>query len=171
MPSAAVVGAQPRAAGERARRGARPVLAPPASAQAAIHKCASATGAIVYQGHACGPTATAIETDAFPPLSVVPPPPRTSLERAPPAPKPPRVERVRRAEPARGDPAERRHLRAGMSEGEVIARIGPPDLTTGKGRRQSRWTWMPSSGDPETITSVLFDLGRVVEVERTVVKR
>jgi len=147
-------------------------LAAPARTPASIHKCASATGTIVYQGHACGPAATAIETDAFPPLSVVPPPPRTSLERAPPPPpKPARVERVRRAEPARGDPAERRHLRAGMSEGEVIARIGPPDLTTGKGRRQSRWTWMPSSGDPETITSVLFDLGRVVEVERTVVKR
>jgi len=147
------------------------VLAPAASAPASIHKCASASGAIVYQGHACGSSSMPIETDTFPTLSVVPPPPRPSLERAPPVPKPPRAERVRRAEPARGDPAERRHLRAGMSEGEVIARIGPPDLTTGKGRRQSRWTWMPSSGDPETITSVLFDLGRVIEVERTVVKR
>ena len=47
-----------------------------------------------------------------------------------------------------------------MSEGEVVARIGPPDLTTGKGRRLARWTWMPVPGDPDTITVVLFDVVR-----------
>ena len=58
-----------------------------------------------------------------------------------------------------------------MSEGEVVARIGTPDLTTGKGRRLARWTWMPVPGDPDTITVVLFDVGRIVEIERTVVRR
>ena len=47
----------------------------------------------------------------------------------------------------------------------------PADLTTGKGRRLARWTWMPVPGDPDTITVVLFDVGRIVEIERTVVKR
>ena len=52
-----------------------------------------------------------------------------------------------------------------------MARVGPPDLTTGKGRKQARWTWMPVPGDPDTITVVLFETGRAIEVERTVVKR
>lgn len=30
---------------------------------------------------------------------------------------------------------------------------------------------MPAPADPDTVTAVLFDTGRVVEVERTVVKR
>ena len=90
----------------------------------------------------------------------------------PPPARAPRAERARRPETQRpGNPADRKHLRAGMSEGEVVARIGPPDLTTGKGRRLARWTWMPVPGDPDTITVVLFDVGRIVEIERTVVKR
>ena len=52
-----------------------------------------------------------------------------------------------------------------------MARVGAPDLTTGKGRKQARWTWMPVPGDPDTITVVLFETGRAIEVERTVVKR
>ena len=143
------------------------------AACAAVHKCAAA-GGIVYQDRPCrdGESRDADVTDA--PLSVLPfPAPGRSIQkREPPPAKPPRVERPRRAEAAvPGNPAERRHLRVGMSEGEVIARVGPPDLTTGKGRKQSRWTWMPVPGDPDTITVVLFETGRAIEVERTVVKR
>ena len=141
-------------------------------ASGAVHKCAAPAG-IVYQDRPCreGEARDADLPDA--PLSVlpIPSPARTIQKREPPA-KPARAERSRRAEgPAPGNPAERRHLRVGMSEGEVMARVGPPDLTTGKGRKQSRWTWMPVPGDPETITVVLFETGRAVEVERTVVKR
>ena len=139
----------------------------------AVHKCPGPQG-IVYQDRPCGAGAADRDGDlADAPLSVLPAPsPARTLERREPAVKPPRQERPRRREPPRdGNPAERRHLRVGMSEGEVIARVGPPDLTTGKGRRQARWTWMPVPGDPDTITVVLFDVGRAIEIERTVVKR
>ena len=141
-------------------------------ALASIHKCIG-PGGTVYQDRPCGAAGLAREGDvAEAPLSVLPAPsPTRRIERREPAAKPPRSERLRRREaPRSGNPAERRHLRVGMSEGEVLARVGPPDLTTGKGRRQSRWTWMPVPGDPDTITVVLFDVGRAIEVERTVVK-
>jgi hypothetical protein len=144
-----------------------------ARAFAAVHKCV-APGGTVYQDQPCGagtPDRDGELADA--PLSVLPAPaPAHVIERRAPTPKPSRPERARRREPQReGNPAERRHLRVGMSEGEVIARVGPPDLTTGRGRRQVRWTWMPVPGDPDTITVVLFDVGRAIEVERTLVKR
>ncbi len=40
----------------------------------------------------------------------------------------------------------------------------------GKGRRSSRWSYLPAAGDPQTITTVVFDYGKVVEVERKMVK-
>lgn len=147
-------------------------VAPPAGA--AIHKCSGANGATSYQDRPCGPSATPADFDGTTaPMSVLPSPPTgtTGVRREAPA-RAARAERARRPEsPRRGNPADRKHLRAGMSEGEVVARIGPPDLTTGKGRRLARWTWMPVPGDPDTITVVLFDVGRIVEIERTVVKR
>jgi hypothetical protein len=139
---------------------------------AAVHKCAAADG-IVYQDRPCR-EGEARDTDVQDaPLSVLPfPSPGRTVEKRELPPKPVRAERPRRADaPVPGNPAERRHLRVGMSEGEVMARAGPPDLTTGKGRKQSRWTWMPVPGDPDTITVVLFETGRAIEVERTVVKR
>jgi hypothetical protein len=58
-----------------------------------------------------------------------------------------------------------------MHEGEVLARAGPPDLKSGGGSRKlARWTYMPADSDPQTITTVVFDYGRVVEVERKVVR-
>jgi hypothetical protein len=139
---------------------------------AVVHKCAGAAGT-VYRDRPCeGGSAGGPGLDDAP-LSVLPAPrPARTVERRETAPKPPRQERARHREPAhQGNPAERRHLRVGMTEGEVIARVGPPDLTTGKGRRHARWTWMPVPGDPDTITVVLFDVGRAVEIERTIVKR
>jgi hypothetical protein len=56
-----------------------------------------------------------------------------------------------------------------MSEGEVLARLGKPDLAT-KGGRRMRWTFLPAPGDPQTMTLVRFEDGRVVEVERRVVR-
>ena len=141
---------------------------------AAIHKCVGPTG-VAYQDKPCGAQAEARDADLpDATLSVLPMPAgeRRIERRPPPPPKPPRAERPRKAEAVRpGNPAERRYLRVGMSEGEVVARVGPPDLTSGKGRKQSRWTWLPVPTDPDTITVVLFETGRVIEVERTVIKR
>lgn len=69
-----------------------------------------------------------------------------------------------------GDPAERRHLRNGMSEGDVLAKVGAPDATSGKGSRHARWTYLPVARDPQTVTSLRFEDGKVVGVERKVVR-
>jgi hypothetical protein len=156
----------------RAAIAAGVVVALSEAASAAVHKCV-APGGIVYQDRPCR-EGEARDTDVpDAPLSVLPfPSPGRQVHQREPTAKPPRAERARRADaPAPGNPAERRHLRVGMSEGEVMARVGAPDLTTGKGRKQSRWTWMPVPGDPDTITAVLFETGRAIEIERTVVKR
>lgn len=77
---------------------------------------------------------------------------------------------VARAERTRaGDPAQRRYLAAGMQEGEVLARAGPPDMKTGGGKA-SRWTYLPHTGDPQTLTTVILEQGKVVDVERKVVR-
>ncbi len=72
----------------------------------------------------------------------------------------------------RGDAAERAHLRAGMSQGEVLARLGEPDTRAGgKGTRHARWTYLPAPGDPETITTLIVANGVLVEIDRKVVKK
>jgi uncharacterized protein DUF4124 len=77
-----------------------------------------------------------------------------------------------RTEKLRGDPAERRHLHSGMTEGEVLARVGTPDVTSGaKNGKQVRWTWLPAEGDPETITTVTLASGVVATVERKLIKK
>ena len=58
-----------------------------------------------------------------------------------------------------------------MSEAEVLARIGAPDLKSGgAGRRSARWSYLPSPADPQTVTTLLFDYGKVIEVERKVLR-
>jgi hypothetical protein len=157
----------------RAAIAAGVVVALSEAASSAVHKCA-APGGIVYQDRPCR-EGEARDTDVpDAPLSVCcrsrRPVARVQRREAPETARARRARQTRRGAGA-GQPAGRRHLRVGMSEGEVMARVGPPDLTTGKGRKQSRWTWMPVPGDPDTITVVLFETGRAIEVERTVVKR
>ena len=65
---------------------------------------------------------------------------------------------------------ERRHVKDGMSDGEVLSRLGPPDLQSGKTGRKMRWTYLPAPGDPQTVTLLRFEDGRVVAVERTTLR-
>jgi hypothetical protein len=59
-----------------------------------------------------------------------------------------------------------------MSEGEVRARLGQPDATSGaKDRKSARWTYLPAPGDPQTVTSVTFANGVVSHVERKIVRK
>ena len=57
-----------------------------------------------------------------------------------------------------------------MSEGEVIARVGPPDMTSSRSRKGHRWTYMPVPEDHNTITNLTFDNGRLIEIERKVMR-
>jgi hypothetical protein len=137
------------------------------AAQAPVYKCRGAGGP-VYQDSPCREGHSLRDFDADPPpLSVVPferPRERASAHAArPPRPaKAPSSSRQAGASPA-GDPAERRHVKEGMSEGEVLARLGAPDFKAGK-----RWTYLPVAGDPQTVTIVRFEDGSVRTVERRV---
>ncbi len=153
-------------------------LVPAAGSAQGMFKCAGRDGTPIYQDGPC-PQGTELRDFQADPatVSVVPmrPAPGTTTRlSAPPSRAKATAERSSsaKAKPEKtGDPAERRHVRPGMGEGEVLARLGTPDLQSGgKGRREARWTYMPVPGDAQTLTTLLFEYGKVVEVERKVVR-
>ena len=145
-------------------------------AAAALYKCAKDKG-VVYQDLPCPPGKQLRDLEADPPtLSVLPGTP-VPASRAAAEPKASSSrERTRTSERATvhratggGNPADRRFIRAGMSEGEVVMRIGRPDLRTkGNGKGGQRWSYLPVAGDADTMTTVTFAGGKVVEVDRRV---
>lgn len=73
------------------------------------------------------------------------------------------------------DASERRVIREGMSEGEVVMKIGRPDsesVDTGYGAKVAvkRWMYFPAPGDPQTLTTLTIREGQVVEVSRQVAR-
>ena len=149
------------------------------AAHAEVYKCAGDGGRPIYQEMPCpaGKELRNFQTDP-PEITILPG--NTKANGA--APPPPKAQPGKEANPdkptkapsdkPRGDPAERRHLHTGMSEGEVLAWVGKPDVITGqKTGKQVRWTWMPAEADPETVTTVTLVAGIVTNVERTHVKR
>ena len=150
----------------------------PGSASASVYKCIGEDGKQpIYQDSPCpaGKELRNFDTDPAE-LSVIPfraIPGTTSTQVAPKeakVPPAPRVER-KKENAAVVDIAQRKFIAPGMSEGEVIARVGQPDMSSGgKGRKTSRWSYLPAAGDPQTITTIVFDYGKVIEVERKVVK-
>jgi hypothetical protein len=73
-----------------------------------------------------------------------------------------------------GKAEERRFIRTGMSESEVVRRIGKPevDASTSRNKRKDgkRWSYLPTEGDPQTITTVTIVAGQVTDVERKIVR-
>ena len=73
-----------------------------------------------------------------------------------------------------GKAAERRFIRAGMSEAEVIRRIGKPEVDATTQRKQGKsaklWSYLPAAGDPDTITTITIAGGMVTAVERKIVR-
>lgn len=147
-----------------------------AGAHAQIYKCAGHGNIPLYQGTPC-PPGQELRNFALDPaeVSVLPLPPSPSTGSAASAAarsngSASRPRATPRAERSRGgDPAQRRYLFAGMQAGEVLARAGAPDMKAG-GHRSSRWTYLPHPGDPQTLTTVVIEDGRVVNVERKVVR-
>ncbi len=71
------------------------------------------------------------------------------------------------------DAGDRKFIREGMSEGEVMMKIGRPDsesVDSGGGAKTTikRWIYFPASGDPQTITTITIREGRVAEISRQV---
>ncbi len=149
------------------------LLAAPA-ARAQVYKCAGEGTTPVYQDAPCPPGRELRNFESDPAnVSVMPmrpPAGTTSRVTAPQRERPVKPAKEGR-KAAHGDPAERRHVQPGMHEGEVLARLGAPDLKSGGGgRKVARWTYMPVPGDPQTLTTVVFEYGKVIEVERKVVR-
>jgi hypothetical protein len=73
------------------------------------------------------------------------------------------------------DANERRFIREGMSEGEVLMRIGKPDSQSedsggGASVAVKRWIYLPAYGDPQTLTTIVIRKGKVEEVIREVAR-
>lgn len=69
------------------------------------------------------------------------------------------------------DAKERKFIREGMSEGDVLMKIGKPDSEsedTGGGAKVKikRWIYMPAYGDDKTMTTIVLEQGKVKEVTR-----
>jgi hypothetical protein len=161
------------------------VLLVPAAARATVYKCLLDGGGVFYQDTPCAPGRELRDFDKDPAnVSVVPFGPPASTPGKPSTTRPhsaraepkPRTEPRARSAPSKkparaaGDATQRRFLRPGMSEGEVIARVGAPDMTRSASRKGSRWIYMPVSDDPHTITNLVFENGRLAEVERKVIR-
>jgi hypothetical protein len=144
-------------------------------AVAALYKCAADKG-VVYQDHACPPGRELRDLEADPAtLSVVP---GIAIEPAPR--KDPQLARSTRAVAPRatvhrargGSATERRFIRVGMSESEVVFRIGRPDVQARAGGKNGgrQWSYLPAAGDADTLTTLTLSGGKVVDVERRVAR-
>jgi hypothetical protein len=146
-------------------------------ASAGVYKCARDDGTVMYQEDPCPAGKELRDFEREPAsLSVIPfripsePAERASSSRN--AASSGKSERPsRKSEERQGNPAERKFLVPGIGEGEVIARIGRPDVSSGAGRKTMRWTYLPAPEDPQTVTTLTFELGRLVQVERKVVPK
>jgi hypothetical protein len=152
------------------------IVSPVAAAE--VYKCAGEGGIPVYQEMPCGPAKELRNFQLDPPEITILPAPRAGTPAGGIKDGPARNAKSDKAAtpgpkgPAAGNAAERMHVRLGMSEGEVLAKLGHPDTQVG-GRNASspRWTYLPAPGDPETVTTLTFTKGIVVDIERKVVKQ
>jgi hypothetical protein len=142
-------------------------------ANASVYKCQGDGGGVIYQEAPCPAGRELRNFDEDPPdLSVI----HGGVARGTTSVDKPTDSRTIQGDKTVGkvvgDPKERKFIRTGMTETEVLARIGRPDATAGGSKnRQTHWSYLPAEGDPDTVTSIVFAGGVVSEVTRKVVKR
>lgn len=147
-------------------------------APATVFKCEGPAGVPVYQDSPCAPGKELRDFDKDPPtvsvmpLTQVPLPGTNSKQVLPPAEgKAKNGAKAKSPSLPAGKASERRFIAPGINDGEVMTRLGPPDMKSGGGaRKTARWTYLPAPDDPATLTTLTFENGRLVEVERKVVK-
>jgi hypothetical protein len=71
------------------------------------------------------------------------------------------------------DASERRFIREGMSEGEILVKIGKPDsesITSGMGAvvTEKQWIYLPTPDDPQVVTTIILRAGTAISVRRQV---
>lgn len=140
-----------------------------AAAEARVYKCASDKGGVTYQDTACAPGRELRnpDGDAAPeraaPLTLPPD------KNAPAAASNSTRLRTGAVSVPGGSPAERKFLQAGMSEAEVLQKVGRPDVESdGRSKEGRRWTYLPTDGDPGVLTTLTFGGGKVTHIERKV---
>ena len=157
-----------------------PALVATGPAKATLYLCKTEDGGKIYQDEPCAPDKLLRSIEEDPKVNVLPFAPASAPAAKParrdaearPAAKAAREARAERNKPA-GNAEERRFIREGMEETEVLLKIGPPNARSagpapsGRGKAK-RWVYMPVPQDPDTITTVLFQQGKVVAVERKV---
>jgi len=153
-------------------------LALASGARATVYKCADADGAIVYQEAPCPKGRELRNFDTDPPeISVVPAytgpfAPRIATTPDKPARDTRTIQGNAAIGKATGDASGRKFIRQGMTEAEVLTKIGRPDATAGGSKQhQGRWSYLPAEGDPDTVTTITFSGGTVSDVSRKIVKR
>lgn len=145
-------------------------------ARAEVFKCADPGKPPIYQDTPCPPGRELRNFQTNPPEITILPAPELPADPRP-VPEPRRgakeaaaakVAPAATSDAAGGaDAAQRRFVRPGMTEGEVIARLGQPEVTSrGPTGKSSRWTYLPAARDPETITIIDFVDGKVVDVSQ-----
>ena len=151
------------------------------TADATMVKCKADHGSVVYQDEPCKPGMELRNFDTDPatvsvvpgsPVAATPPPAAAQRTRAAPA-----ARRAPEQKLSSGKAAERRFIRTGMSESEVIRRIGKPEVEARGSRKQGKqgkegkhWSYLPAAADPDTITTLTIVGGLVANVERKVVR-
>jgi len=148
------------------------------TADATMVKCKGDRESVIYQDEPCKPGMELRNFDTDPAtVSVVPGSPVAATQpaaasqrtRAAPVPR-----RAPEQKLSSGKAAERRFVRIGMSESEVIRRIGKPEVDARSSRKQGKdgkhWSYLPAAGDPDTITTLTIAGGLVANVERKVVR-
>ena len=133
---------------------------------------------VVYQDEPCKPGMELRNFDTDPatvsvvpgsPVAATPPPAAAQRTRAAPV-----ARRAPEQKLSSGKATERRFIRTGMSESEVIRRIGKPEVDARSSRKQGKdgkhWSYLPAAGDPDTITTLTIVSGLVANVERKVVR-
>jgi hypothetical protein len=73
------------------------------------------------------------------------------------------------------DAGERKFIRKGMGEGEVLLKIGKADhealhRAVRGAPEEKTWTYFPHARDPQTLTILRFQSGRVTEIERKIAR-
>jgi hypothetical protein len=71
-----------------------------------------------------------------------------------------------------GNVSERKFIQEGMSEGEVLVKIGKPDSESVDGGGPwvtvRRSIYLPTPGDSQTLTTITLREGKVIYVERQI---
>ena len=146
-------------------------------ARADVYKCAGNGKVPIYQEEPC-PKGKELRNFQVDPPEITVLPATARPDAIPSAKAPPKAAAAKSNDAKQGksstagDASERRFVRTGMTEAEVLSKLGQPDMTVGgKNGNPARWTYMPAPGDPEMITSVTLTKGTVTEVDRKAVRK